>query len=200
MNLERPKIIGVAGGSCCGKTTLAQELRQIYCDRITSILFDDYFLGMERVRDWNVTDWESPNLYNFFTLANDLERISKGQEVTIECHSRESVAAGISQRSIIPTPLVVIEGFLLFHDPRVRSYLNLKVFINLPEDIMLSRRLSRINSSDGWDDPKYITEKLIPGHRQWVLPQREYADLILDSTKPMAESVSRVRALLDQLT
>lgn len=178
------RLVGIGGGSCCGKTTLIQGLKAELGPTVTVVSFDDYFVGMERLQGVTVDDWESPTLYRSDDYLRDLALLKAGQSIELECHSRESKALGISNQTVVPTELVIVEGFLIFHWPEARDLFDVRIFVDLPEQQMVERRIARIQGNEGWDHPSYIQSKLIPGHRQYVLPQKACADLILDGREP----------------
>ncbi len=193
---QHTQLIGIAGGSCSGKTTLVEELIIRLGESLEVISFDDYFVGTQALEGLVVDDWESPTLYHMDRFVEDLTSLKAGRSVRIACRSRESVARGISERVVEPKLFIIVEGFLIFHEPAVRPLFDRKFFTDLPEDEIIRRRLARIQGTSGWDDQGYITEKLIPGHRRLVLPQRELADVVLDGTLTTSLLADRVCDLL----
>ncbi len=185
-------LIGIAGGSCSGKTTLANELEAKLSDKVVRLSFDDYFVGLEMLRGIQVDDWESPTLYDWQRFISDLKRLRVGNSIMIGCNSRESVEKGVRSKLIIPRRFTLVEGFLIFHDPEARKCFDKRIFVDISEEELIRRRLSRIKGSEGWDDPEYIKNKLIPGHKRYVLPQKEHGQLVIDGTQPIEWLVDQV--------
>lgn len=197
-SIQQPtQLVGIAGGSCSGKTTLVKELVTRLGPGLEVISFDDYFVGTQALKGRGIEDWESPRLYHMDRFVDDLAGLKAGHGVNIACRSRESVARGIISRVIEPKPLVIVEGFLIFHEPAARALFDRKFFVDLPEDEIVRRRLARIQGTSGWDDPTYIADKLLPGHRNLVVPQQNYADTILDGMLTTTQLADQVCTLLD---
>jgi len=97
---------------------------------------------------------------------------------------------------IVPKPFTFIEGFLIFHDPVARDVFDARIFIELPEEVIIKRRLARSEGTSRWDDPDYIANRLIPGHKKYVEPQRKYADLVIDGRQSIREMASEILAFL----
>jgi uridine kinase len=196
IRLRQMELIGIAGGTCSGKSTLLHGLVEKLGDNVAALSFDDYFIGSDLYNLDDITDFEDPGLYNFDGFIRDLSAIKQGEGVTIRANSRESAEAGISERTIPNKPVVIVEGWLIYHRPEARELFDLKVFVEIPEEDIVLRRFARTKGASHWDDPNYIQNKIIPGHRKYVEPQKEYADLVLDGTAPKTRLVS---ILLEQI-
>ncbi len=192
-------LVGICGGSCSGKTTLVKELQIRLFDKISVVSFDDYFLGKEKLDYKKITDWESPALYDYKKFIEDLNKLREGKEVRFASHSRESSELGVKERVIFPKALTVVEGFLIFHHPVARSLFDKKIYIDLPEEEIIKRRISRRKNNSHWDSPTYIKNMLIPGHRRYVLPQKKFADLILDGREPIRSLVKKIEKELGKI-
>lgn len=190
-------IIGIAGGSCTGKTTLLKELETRLGDDFASILFDDYFIGTENIKE-EVTDWESPSLYRYNSFVDDLKVLKKGKPIKIVTKSRESTDLGIRMKLVRPKKYTVIEGFLIYWDVAARELFDKRIFITLPEDEIIRRRLARSKGTSRWDAPDYINNKLIPGHRKYVEPQKEFSHLTIDGRKTIHQITNEVVSFLNQ--
>src|SRR5579859_3779753 len=169
------RFVGITGGSCSGKTTLEHNLEVMLGDRLTLFPFDDMFVGRAALAGRTVTDWEDPNLYRWGDFVSHARDLKAGRAVTIIANSRESKAAGINTRRIEPRPIVVVAGFLVLYDPEVTKMFDITIYLDVPEDEIIRRRLARANPDSPWDSTEYINGALIPGHRRVVVPQRELA-------------------------
>lgn len=195
MKQERPFLIGIAGGSCSGKTIITETLSSLY-PKVTIIKFDDYILGKHQIDYSRISDWERIELYDIDRLREDLARIKRGETVAYAANSRESTRAGIKIRTAEPTPLVIIEGFLLFLDQGVRNQLNLRIFLNISEEEVLRRRLGRKTHNSMWDNELYIRTTLLEGHRMYVQPTRIFADHVLDATQPPEKLIQEIDRII----
>jgi uridine kinase len=189
------KIIGLAGGSCSGKTELERNLQARLGNQLSIFPFDDMFVGMSALEGNRIDDWESPALYRWDELFDALNTLRQGHAATFSAHSRESAEAGIRTRTIEPRRVVIVAGFLALHDEAIRSLYDDTVYIDLPEDEIIRRRKERAKPDSPWDTDEYINSGLIPGHRRFVIPQREVAKHIisgLQSREALADEVVMV--------
>jgi uridine kinase len=191
-------IIGIAGGSCSGKTTILKELRARLGDDMATLSFDEYFVGTAKLEGKEIDDWESPSLYNYQDFIADLKQLKAGKPITITPNSRESSKAGIRQLAISPHRYTIVEGFLIFHSPEARELFNKRIFIELPEDEIIRRRLARAEGTSRWDSPDYINNRLIPGHKRYVEPQKESADLIVDGLQSPHKIADQIIAFIER--
>lgn len=192
------KFIGITGGSCSGKTTLEHNLAALFGDRIALFPFDDMFVGRSALTDKTITDWEDPNLYRWNDFVDHMRNLKEGRAVTIAAKSRESKAAGIDSRQIEPRPIVAVVGFLTLHHPDVRKLCTATIYLDIPEEEIIRRRIARANPDSPWDTAEYIHGMLIPGHRRIVVPQREFADHALDATVPPRQLAGEVAAIIQR--
>lgn len=192
-------LVGICGASCSGKTSLVKELQERLLDKISVVSFDDYFLGEEKLDYENIIDWESPVLYDYKKFIGDLNKLKKGKEIRFASHSRESDERGVKERAISPKALTIIEGFLIFYQPEARSVFDKKIFIELPEEEILRRRLERRKSDENWDNLKYLTTKFLEGQKDYVFPQKKYADLILDGREPVESLAQKLEKELRKI-
>jgi uridine kinase len=189
------KLIGICGGSCSGKTTIVNYIISKH-PNISVLHFDDYFLGSSRLDFNSITDWESPELYLFDRYIKDLKTLKSGKPIDIECNSRESLQRGIYSKTISPAEAVIVEGFLIFYNKEARELFDNFFFIDISEDELKTRRIARMKEGDNWDDLNYINTKLIGGHRKYVVPQKKYADMVLDGTKSVEILYKELRKYL----
>lgn len=195
MNERKSFVVGIAGGSCSGKTTVAEALFKKH-KRIASLLmFDDYFIDPGDVNLKDI-DWESIDRYDLLKLKNDLTKLRLGETVVYASNSRESSATGIQSKIVEPKPLIIMEGFLLLVDPEVRNHINLMIFLDIPEEEIIRRRLARKLGNSPWDSEDYIYEGLIKGYRDYVLPTKIFAHHVIDATKPPDALVDQIDTLI----
>lgn len=191
------KVIGIAGGSCSGTTTLSKNLEQLLGDELTIFPFDDMFVGLPALEGVRVEDWESPDLYRWGDLFSALRELKLGHAVTVAANSRESTEAGITTRTLVPHRVVVVAGFLALHDDLVRTTYDDTIYLHIPIPEMARRRKARANPDSPWDTEEYINNGLIPGHRRYVMPQLNLANHILDATTTEENIVNRVVDIID---
>lgn len=179
------KLVGIAGASGAGKTTVIRKLVQKHHGKISVIKLDDYFKNKNDLPP--SVDWEQPEALDFSQLISDLKNLKAGRNVRVPVYKRRLLRRLKKTRLVKPRPIVIVEGFLILVEPRLRALLDQKIFFDLPEEKIVERRLAR-GTIPGVDE-KYIRSKVIEGHRRNILPTKDHADRVVDGQKPVAQVV-----------
>ena len=180
-----PLIIGIAGGSGSGKSTVARNV----ADALTSLSvafidMDAYYrnlsdMPLEERRRFN---WDHPDAFDFDLLTAHLERLANRETIDKPVYDFVSHLRSADAVTVPPSDVIVIDGILLFVDPRVRDLCSVKVFVDADADVRLIRRLKRDISSRGRPLDEIIEQYLStvqPMHLQFVEPSKRYADIIV---------------------
>jgi uridine kinase len=181
----RPLIIGVAGGSGSGKTTVVRALRSAVAPDNVSVLPQDAYyrdfthLTMEERARIN---WDHPDAIETDLLVEHIACLLSGQAIERpEYDFRVYTRLATTQR-VEPRPVVIIEGILLLTERKLRDLLDIKVFVDTDPDIRFIRRLQRDVTERGRSVPSVIEQYLAtvrPMHLDFVEPSKRYADLII---------------------
>lgn len=181
----KPLIIGIAGGSGSGKSTVARNVAQaLHTESVAFIDMDAYYrnyahLSFDERRKIN---WDHPDAFDWDFLIDQLRRLQGGESVEKPVY--DFVTHARSEQTVVvpPAQVVVIDGILLFSDARVRELCDVKVFVDADADIRLIRRMRRDIKKRGrpLDDvlDQYLTT-VQPMHLQFVEPSKRYADVIV---------------------
>ena len=181
----KPLIIGVAGGSGSGKSTVARNVAQaLQTESVAFIDMDAYYLNFAHLPlpDRRKINWDHPETFDWELLVGQLTRLAAGE--SIEKPVYDFVSHTRSDRTLVvpPAHVVVVDGILLFSDARVRDLCDVKVFVDADPDIRLIRRIRRDMSKRGrpLDEilEQYVTT-VQPMHLQFVEPTKRYADVIV---------------------
>lgn len=182
-------ILGIAGGTGSGKTTLVEQVVHAFEDHeVTVISQDSYYKDTshltyeERVK----INFDHPNSIDFDLLEQHLEQLRQGEtidqpEYSFELHNRTGNTVPTA-----PCKVMIIEGILILTQPRIRDLLDIKVYIDADSDERLIRRLKRDIAERGRDLEEVLTryqETLKPMHQQFIEPTKAYADVILPTNK-----------------
>lgn len=186
--MAKPMLIGIAGGTGSGKSTFAEGLKKLFPDDITIISYDNYYkvqdhLTMEeRVK----TNYDCPDALDTDLLVKHLRQLLAGEcaEVPIYdfcIHTRCSEVT-----CLCPTPIIIVDGILTFHDERLRELFDIKIYADADADERILRRLRRDVTERGRDIDGVInqyvsTVKVM--HGIYVEPTKKYADLIINGGK-----------------
>lgn len=193
-------IVGIAAPTCAGKTVLLDQLKDRLGNRMTVVNFDDYdrfYPGSEvlerEIANPTIVNWEDPKLFNYQKFISDMRRLRNGLSIAMLPYSRENDAKKPGVRTVGPSEFTVVEGIFVLHYPAARLLFDLKYYVDIPEDVMIERRLARsVGSTNPCDQPEYITGPMLDGTRKFVAPQKQHADAILDGTRPILELTEHI--------
>jgi uridine kinase len=181
----KPFIIGIAGGSGSGKSTVARNVAQaLESETVAFIDMDAYYLNYAHlpIAERRKINWDHPDAFDWELLVCQLANLAAGQP--IEKPVYDFVTHTRSEQTVVvpPARVVVIDGILLFSDARVRELCDVKVFVDADADIRLMRRLRRDMNKRGRSLEEVLDQYLTtvqPMHLQFVEPSKRYADIIV---------------------
>ncbi len=204
---KSPIIIGVAGGSGSGKTTVSQAiLSRVGRERIAYIQHDSYYRDLthltfdERTR----VNYDHPDSLENDLLTRHLDQLCAGQPVEVPIYDFTVHNRAIQTELVYPHPVVMVEGILIFADKELRDRMDVKIYVDADADLRVVRRLLRDVSERGRSPQSVIDQYLNmvrPMHLEFVEPSKRYADIIIPRGGMNAVAidmvVSRVEYLLD---
>jgi len=201
-----PLVIGIAGGSGSGKTTVAQEiLQRVGPDRIAFLQHDSYYKdlsGLPPVQKADV-NFDHPNSLETDLLIQHIASLRDGKPVEVpiydfSTHSRTSQTFTVQSRRVI-----LVEGILIFTEASLRSMFDVKIFVDTDSDLRFIRRLERDISERGRTTESVVKQyqaTVRPMHLEFVEPSKRYADVIIPegghNTAALDMVVARIEALL----
>ncbi len=201
----QPVILGVAGGSGSGKTTVARTvLDAVGWHRIAFVTQDSYY------KDHEWSHPEEPLHYNFDhpsaidrrLLIEHTLRLRQGLAVEAPIYDFVNHRRKQETEKIEPRPVVLVEGILLFVEPKLRELLDFKIFVDTDSDIRLIRRLRRDISERGRhldDILNQYEETVRPMHLEFVEPSKRWADVIIPEGGENRVALEMVVARVEQL-
>lgn len=178
-------IIGIAGGSGSGKTTVVKRLQRTFKDRIVVIPQDSYYKDCSYLSEEEkaVYNFDHPNSIDFDLLCEQLEQIKKGKAIEQPVYSY--ITCGRSKDETIhvePADIILVEGILIFTCQKLMKQMDIKVFVDADDDDRLSRIIERDIAERGKDVKSVIcryNETVKPMHLQFIAPSKRYADIII---------------------
>lgn len=181
----QPLVIGIAGGSGSGKSTVARNVaRAIHAGSVAFIDMDAYYhnfahLPLEERRKIN---WDHPDAFDWELLLGQLERLRAGQSIEKPVYDFVNHLRASDTVVVLSAEVIVVDGILLFTDERVRDLCEVKVFVDADADVRLIRRIRRDMTRRGRPLDEVLTQYLAtvqPMHLQFVEPTKRYADVIV---------------------
>jgi len=181
----KPLIIGIAGGSGSGKSTVARNVADLLTtSSVAFIDMDAYYknftsLSLDERRKLN---WDHPDAFDYGLLCDHLDALSKRKSIDKPEYDFVTHLRRADHTTIEPADVIVIDGILLFVEERVRDLCEVKVFVDADADIRLIRRIERDTHVRGRPLDEIIEQYLStvqPMHLQFVEPSKRYADVIV---------------------
>lgn len=182
---KKPLVIGIAGGSGSGKTTIAREIRKkLPHDRILVVTQDSYYkdnagIPMEQRRQIN---YDHPNAYDMPLMNKKLRQLLNWQAVETPIYDFTKLTRSDKTEHTEPAGIILLEGILVLADPNLRKLMDIKVFVDNDDDIRFIRRLKRDTTERGRTQEQVIRQYLKtvkPMYNQFIEPSKRYADIIV---------------------
>jgi uridine kinase len=181
----RPYLIGVAGGSNSGKTTIAKRLADVIgTEELSLIRLDSYYITMrhEPIEVRAAVNYDHPDAFDWDLLYRHLQRLTAGESVQVPVYDYTIYDRTDEFELVVPGKVVIVEGILVLWEPRLRGMLDLKVFVDTPADLRVIRRLQRDVAERGRTQESILEQYLTtvrPSHEQFIEPSKRYADVIV---------------------
>jgi uridine kinase len=201
--MNRIYFIGIAGGSCSGKTTLARLLAQrLGARRVACIAIDSYYRGLSSKSPGDIEQYnfDEPDALDRELLLRHLGDLVRGIPVEVPVYDFTTHARTVRTEHIAPVPFVIVEGLFPLYWDTVRSVMNTKVFVEVSHDVCLERRLRRDTVERGRPREEVMrryNDMARPMYEKYVLPSKRYADVVIDGAEPIEGSVPLVIRHID---
>ncbi|XP_024974958.1 uridine kinase-like protein 5 [Cynara cardunculus var. scolymus] len=180
-----PFIIGVAGGTASGKTTVCNVIiSRLRDQRVVLINQDSFYHSLSDEQSANAHDYnfDHPDSFNTELLLSCMETLKKGQPVNIPAYDYKIHKSTGSGRMVSQVDVIILEGILVLHDHRVRDLMNMKIFVDSDSDVRLGRRIKRDTVERG-RNIQYVLDQydkhVKPSFEEFILPSKKYADVII---------------------
>lgn len=183
--MSRPILIGIAGGTGSGKSTVASEIYKCIPDESIAIIEQDSYYNdqshltfEERVK----TNYDHPNAFDTKLLMQHLSTLIEGKAIEkpiydFEKHNRKKETIRVE-----PKDIIILEGIMILAEPELRDMLDIKIFVDTDADLRIIRRIQRDIEERGRTIDSVINQYVNvvrPMHLQFVEPNKRYADIII---------------------
>ena len=195
-------IIGIAGGTGSGKTTVVNQIiQELQNDEVDVISQDSYYQDTSHLTYEQRTkiNFDHPKSIDFDLLVSHLKDLKKGNTIEQPVYSFVQHNRTGETVTIHPQKVMIVEGILILTHPDIREIFDIKIFVHADSDERLIRRLKRDISERGRDLDEVLTSyqtTLKPMHQQFIEPTKEFADIILPNNKYNTVAVDIVQTII----
>ena len=193
-----PILIGIAGGSASGKTTLAHSLvHALGQERVLWLLQDSYYRELHglTLAERALHNFDHPNAFENELLCAHLDRLLNGDSVEIPDYDYTTHLRKPMGNVVEPREFILLDGIMVLHEPDLRARMKLKVFVECPAEVRLQRRIERDVTYRDRTEPDVIrqfTTQVEPMHQEFVEPSKDFADIVIRHGDEIHQAVERV--------
>lgn len=205
-NFDNVCVIGIAGGSASGKTTIINKLKNKFKDEIVMISHDFYYWSNddktmeERVK----LNYDHPKSFETSKLIEDVIKLKNKEIVDIPIYDFTMHTRKKETLRIYPKSVIIVEGILILEDQRLRDLMDIKVYVDTDADERLIRRILRDTKERGRSVESVLTQytqTVKPMHEEFVEPSKKHADIIIprggENTPAITILVEHLKTLLN---
>lgn len=182
--MDKILVIGIAGGTGSGKTTLVKRLSEHFGGRVTMLSHDNYYKCRDDLpfEERCKLNYDEPDAMDTSLMVYHLEQLRRGQ--AIDCpvydftlHNRSAETVRVEPRQVI-----IVEGILIFENEQLRNLMDMKIFVDADADVRLCRRIKRDVTKRGRSLESVLEQyqqTVKPMHEKYVEPSKKYADVVV---------------------
>ena len=177
-------VIGIAGGTGSGKTTLTRRLKERFGEDVSVLNHDNYYKAHDDMpyEERCKLNYDHPDSFDTPLMVQHLQALRAGH--AIDCPTYDYTVHNRAKETlrVEPTRVIIVEGILILHDPQLRELMDIKLFVDTDADVRILRRLVRDVKDRGRSMDSVVGQYLTtvkPMHEAFVEPSKKYADLIV---------------------
>ncbi len=201
-------VIGVAGGTGSGKSTLVKRLQEAFKnDDVATICHDFYYKAHPELtyEERTKLNYDHPDAFDTWLMVEHIKALKEGKDV--ECPTYSFVEHNRAEETlpIKPSKVIIVDGILIFENEELRNIMDIKVFVDTDADVRLARRILRDVRERGRSMESVIsqyTTTVKPMHEQFVEPSKRYADVIIPeggfNSVAVSMLIQNIRSIVDK--
>ena len=195
------KFVGIAGGSCSGKTTIVNTLVEAFDGSVSTIAFDSYYRdqGHMALSERERVNYDHPDSLDVELFVDDIQSLRDGNSIDTPVYDFSTHTRSNESKIVAPADLVVLDGILLLAFPEIIDLLDLAVFIEASEEIRFNRRIPRDIQERGRtaeQSSAQFKETVQPMHKRFVAPSICHADLVIDGEQSPQVSLVQITSAI----
>jgi uridine kinase len=201
----KPYIIGITGGSGSGKTLFIKRIIEDFTDNEVCLVSQDNYYKPRNQQpvDLNgVYNFDKPESINIKKFTDDLKKLIEGKTLRIKEYTFNNTEKEPEIFEFQPAPVIILEGIFIFYVEEISRLIDLKIFIDAREHIMLKRRIIRDQRERGYDleDVLYRYEHhVMPSFNKYILPYKEHSDIIVNNHQNFDEGIKIIRSHISSI-
>ena len=184
-NNNKPFVIGIAGGSGSGKSTVTRQvLASIGSEMAVVVIQDDYYCDQTHLspEERRKTNYDHPDAFDWPLMVQHVQALRRGEAIDMPTYDFTKDNRSSKTVNVKPAPVIVIEGMFALFDADLRKMMSLKIFVDTAADVRFIRRLQRDIAERGRSTESVVSqylETVRPMHKQFIEPTKRRADVIL---------------------
>ncbi|HAN51028.1 MAG TPA: uridine kinase [Lachnospiraceae bacterium] len=199
--MDRICVVGIAGGSASGKTTIVSQIKEAFGDDIVVISHDSYYKAHDELPfdERSRLNYDHPNSFDTELMVEDIKKLKNNQEIDVPVYDYTIHNRTDQTVHVIPKKVIIVEGILILENADLRDMMDIKVFVETDADERLMRRIRRDVSERGRSVDSILNQyaqTVKPMHEQFVEPSKKYADLIIPRG---GENLTGINILMEHL-
>ncbi len=205
MNIQFPYVIGIAGGSASGKTSILNELfSSPYKNSLALVSQDNYYIDREEqyVDENGVINFDLPTAIDNARFYQDLLALQRGESITKTEYTFNNDAATAKEITVHSAPIIIVEGLFIFHFDKIKAEMDYKVFVDADSEVRLQRRINRDEVERGYpeSDVRYRWKHHVqPADEKFLQPYKSECDLEVDSTESYHKDFESLKIHIKQV-
>ena len=177
-------VIGIAGGTGSGKTTITKKIMEKFGDDVSVIRHDNYYKAHHDMtyEERSKLNYDHPDSLDTWMLADDIKALKEGKEVHCPVYDFTIHDRSNETELIKPSKMLIVEGIIIFADKRLRDEMDIKIYVDTDADVRILRRILRDVKKRGRSLDSVVEQYLDtvkPMHEQFVEPSKKNADIII---------------------
>jgi uridine kinase len=177
-------VIGIAGGTGSGKTTLTEKLCEHFGDAITVMYHDNYYKSHSDIplEERALLNYDHPDAFDTDLMVEDIKKLKAGETVDCPVYDYKLHTRSSETKRIVPSKVIIIEGILVLESRKLRNLMDIKIFVDTDADERILRRIQRDVEERGRSIQSVVNQYLAtvkPMHNLYVEPSKKHADIVI---------------------
>ncbi|MDA3846716.1 MAG: uridine kinase [Vallitaleaceae bacterium] len=199
--MEESIIIGIAGGTGSGKTTLVERLKRDLHDKVAALTHDDYYRAHDDlpIEERAKLNYDHPNAFDTEEMVADLKRLKSGYSIEVPSYDFVNHTRSTKKTLVMAKKVIIVEGILIFENKELRDMFDMKIFVDTDADVRFIRRMVRDVRERGRDLESVINQYLFTVkvmHDEFVEPSKKHADIIIPAG---GKNIVAIDMMLDRI-